>query len=326
MKGLGKIGHKALEHRIEEEKRKRLEEEQQRQREIELQVKRDALVVEIREKCQDESLKEQYESTYIERGEQVGLPKEVVAWNIQEALRIARLVPDRPRDPELFPQNTSLIHTNILETVQTPIPDTTEAEPLAQTLPRLKDLFDIKGVLPDNEFNTKKVWEKQSKSMKVVRLLSSQKQNDPEWSEKFNHLYQKELAYYGELSDIRNAQEGKFYTRPYFERTTLKEYVRKAELFNKKGIEQLGSNELKLILQVMKEINDSEIGHAEIHENNMLVITRRKWGLQKELFIKLVGFTSAEATKEQMEIQFHEMWERLLGKGFYQDFRNKFSL
>ena len=329
LKGLNQIGGYELTKRLEEERIRQQEAERKRLMEIQLQADRDALMVEIREKCTDSMLQAEYEETYIERGEKVGLPKEVVLWNIQEALRIARLAPNMPKDTELF-ASTSLIQARSTHMEPNPVqepPSTPNTDAVVgQSEPFLADLFEIRGVLPDSEFNTKKVIDKRSKLTHVLRLLPVQRQKEANWVEKFEHLYQKELTYYGELSDIKSVAEGMYYLRPFYERNTLKEYVRKTELFNKRAIEELGSNELKLILQVMKEVNDLPISHADINEHNILVLTKRRWRLHKDMSIKIVGFTSDDISKEEMEKQFHMMWERLLGEGFYKDFRNKFSL
>ena len=329
LKGLNQIGDFELAKRIEAERKRQQEAEKKRLQEIQLQADRDALMVEIREKCTDSTLQEEYEETYIERGGKVGLPKEVVLWNIQEALRIARLAPNMPKDTELF-ASTSLIQARStqLDPNSTKEPSTAPKTDVAEGkgLMVLTDLFEIRGVLPDSEFNTKKVIDKKSKNTHVLRLLPIQRVHEGDWLEKFEHLYLKELTYYGELSDIESAEEGKYYLRPFYERNTLKEYVRKTELFNKRAIEELGSNELKLILQVMKEVNDLPISHSDINEHNILVLTKRRWRLHKDMSIKIVGFTSEDISKEEMEKQFHMMWERLLGEGFYKDFRNKFSL
>lgn len=326
LKGLGRLGDQELVKRKEEEKRKREEEEQKRLKELQLQADRDALMIEIREACTDSDLLEEYKTTYIRRGEKIGLPKEVVSWNIQEALRIARLNADVTKNPEVF-SSVSLVQPPI-QTAGSPTqaPQAEEEHTPETELPILSSIFEVRGVLPDSEFQTKKVFDKKTKELKVLRLCTPQKKNEPEAKQKFQHLFEKELDYYGELGDIKEAEEGLFYLRPYFERNTLKEYVRKTEISNKRVIEQLGSSELKLILMVMKEINDLQVPHADINENNILVITKRRWGMSKDMSIRFVGFTSEDVSKEEMEKQCHKMWERLLGEGFYKQFRGKFNL
>lgn len=324
--GLARLGDQELVKRREEELRRKEEEEQKRLKELQLQADRDALMIEIRESCIDPERLEEYKSTYIDRGEKIGLPKEVVSWNIQEALRIARLNAGGTKNPEVF-SSVSLVQPPIqTATPHTPMPPMEEEAPQQVELPVLSSIFEVRGVLPDSEFQTKKVFDKKSKEVKVLRLCTQQKKQEAEAKEKFQHLFKKELAYYGELGDIKEAEEGLFYLRPYFERNTLKEYVRKTEISNKRVIEQLGSSELKLILMVMKEINDLQVPHADINENNILVLTKRRWGMSKDMSIRFVGFTSKDVSKEEMEKQCHRMWERLLGEGFYKQFREKFNL
>ncbi len=325
--GLSKLGDKELTKRLEEERRKKEELEQKRLKELQMQADRDALMIEIRESCVDPDLIEEYEATYTLKGEKIGLPKEVVIWNIQEAIRIAKLGANIPNKPEVF-TSVSLVQPHIgkVEVPPQVSPDSGKDTTPSNSVPILSSLFEVRGVLPDNEFQTKKVYDKKTKELRVLRLCSKQKKNDTESKKKFQHLYEKELAYYGELGDIKEVEEGSYYLRPYFERNTLKEYVRRTEISNKKSIEQLGSSELKLILMVMKEINDLQISHVDINENNILVITKRRWGMNKDMSIKLVGITSEDIPREDMIAQSHRMWERLLGEGFYKHFREKFNL
>lgn len=190
----------------------------------------------------------------------------------------------------------------------------------------LSDLFSIKGTLPDIEFSTKKVMMVGDQELKAVRVLAAADVGDPDKLARFKKLHKKELSYYPEMSEITEAKEGLFYFRPYLERSTLKSYVKKSGLDNKMDIDELSSTDLKFILQVFKEIRELPTGHADLSEDNILVISKRKWNLQKNMEIKVVGFTSESATAEQMLERTHEVFSGLLGDAFYQDFREKFQL
>ncbi|MEM8889630.1 MAG: hypothetical protein AAGD28_16770, partial [Bacteroidota bacterium] len=190
----------------------------------------------------------------------------------------------------------------------------------------LSDLFSIKGTLPDAEFSTKKVMMVGDQELKSVRVLSAADLEDEDKVARFKKLHKKELSYYQDMSEITEAKEGLFYFRPYIERNSLKSYVKKSGLDNKMDIDELSSTDLKFILQVFKEIRELPTGHADLSEDNILVISKRKWNLQKNMEIKVVGFTSEDATAEEMLERTHEVFAGLLGDAFYQDFREKFQL
>ena len=195
-----------------------------------------------------------------------------------------------------------------------------------ELLPSLNDLFSVKGALADPEFTTKKVALREDQELKVIRILASKDMEDQEKVAKFEKLYKKELSYYTEMSEITPARKGKFYYRNYIERSTLKDYVSKIGLDKKLEVESLTSNDLKFILQVFKEVRELEVAHANLTEDTILVIAKRKWNLQKNVEIKFVGFTSEDCTNDEMIEQTHTVFSKLLGKEFYKDFRQKFDL
>lgn len=190
----------------------------------------------------------------------------------------------------------------------------------------LNDLFLIKGALKDDEFSTKKVTLYADHEPRVVRVLSAKDVRDPEKVKRFLKLYDKELAYYMEMSELGVAKEGLYYFRDYIERFTLKDHVSKTGLDKKLNIEDLSSGELKFILQVFREVRELNVPHGNISEDNILVVSKRKWNLQKNVEIKFVGFTPDDATPDEMIEQTHKVFGKLLGEEFYSDFREKFQL
>ena len=117
-----------------------------------------------------------------------------------------------------------------------------------------------------------------------------------------------------------------YYYREYIERQTLKQYVKKLGLTDKSTVEDLSSQDLKFILQIFKEVQDLPVAHANLSEENILVVSKRKWNLQKNLSIHFVGFTSDDISKAEMIKETHKMFARTLGDNFYKDFRKKFQL
>ena len=190
----------------------------------------------------------------------------------------------------------------------------------------LEEIFEISGVLLDPEFITKKVTHIINHDVKVIKILPTEDLENEARVNAFDIVYQKELAYYQELSEVFQAKEGKYYFRNYIERNTLKDYVRKTGLDKKDSFEKLNSNDLKLILEVWREIKGLDISHSNLSEYNILVLTKRKWNFSKDMEIKLVGFTSGECTEKEMEEQVHKIWSKLIGADVYLDFRKKFKI
>ncbi len=190
----------------------------------------------------------------------------------------------------------------------------------------LEEIFEIEGVLLDPEFITKKATHIITHDTKVVKILPRTELNKPERIAAFENLFKKELTYYQELSEIFEAKEGKYYFRTYIERNTLKDYVKKIGLDKKDHFDKLTSNDLKLILEVWREIKGLNVSHANLSEYNILVISKRKWNLQRETEIRLIGFTSVDCTVKEMEEQVHKIWAKLIGADIYLDFRKKFKI
>lgn len=164
------------------------------------------------------------------------------------------------------------------------------------------------------------------KTMKVLKLLSAEDAKIPVRWEAFQQLYKKELTYYGELSEIETAAEGKYYSRNYLERNTLKDYVKRSGMADKDSFTDLSSSDLKFILEVFKEVENLNVTHADLNENNILVISKRKWNLQREAEIKFAGFTSKDCAPEEMIARLHEIWGKLLGEKVYKEFREKLNM
>ena len=190
----------------------------------------------------------------------------------------------------------------------------------------LNDIFVIKGSLPDVEFSSKRVTFQSDQEMKVVRLLSVKDQKDEEQVKKFKHLYKKELSYFEDMSELSESKEGLYYYRPFLERNTLKDHVVKLGLDKKKNLDDLSSSDLKFILQIFKEVRELKVSHANLTEENILILAKRKWNLQKNMEIKFIGFTSEEVENQEMIEQTHTIFSKLMGEELYKEFREKFQL
>lgn len=342
--------------RREEEERRKKEEEERRKKEEEkrrieaertAQIARNKMLDEIRITCKTTEKIKEYEMRFVPKGIKLGMPREVILWNINEAIKSSTLIPEAqplalstPTPPIPTPKPTpspapksepvvsaALEKKKEIEKPKvTPKPVEKEEVLKKEKLMSLNELFEVKGVLLDVEFATKKVLSIGDKITKVIKLLPTEEIKVAEKFDAFQKLYQKELKYYGELSEIETAAEGKYYAREYIERNTLKDYLKRSGISKKDSFSELTSNDLKFILQVFKEVENLDVSHADLNENNILVIAKRRWNLQKEVEIKFVGFTSKDCPKAEMTQQLHAIWTKLLGENIYKEFREKLDI
>lgn len=189
----------------------------------------------------------------------------------------------------------------------------------------LGDIFSLKSDLQDKEFISKVVSFKSDSVLQTLRLFKETDLEDTDRMEAFMKLHQKEKAFYGEVSEISEAKEGLYYYRPFIERNTLKNYLINNGFTKKERVESLSSNELKFILMVFKEVRSLPQPHADLNEETIIVVEKRKL-LQKTLEITFVGFTSEDVSNNEMVEATHKAFSKVMGESFYHDFRKKFQL
>lgn len=315
VKGLGHSGAKAKQEHEERERIRKEEEERRKalEREQRLKAERDKLLEDIRRKCIDVSKKNEYEAKYVALGAKLNMPKEVISWNIQEALSSASLQ-KTPTYPS-FGGNSLTVSANLPATTQTVN---------GNKLKSLEEIFDIKGVLVDPEFATKKASLKGSAANKVVRLLDANAMGNPEKVARFERLYQKELIYYQELSEIKDALEGKYYYRDFIPRNTLREYIRKSGIDKRESFAKLSSKEIKFILKVVDEVRSLSVPHANLADSNILVI--QEGLLKRNTEIKFVGFTSEDCSSTQMLEKLHSVLGQIMKPKVYAEFRKNLNI
>ena len=198
--------------------------------------------------------------------------------------------------------------------------------------PSLNAIFLLENTIPGEEFPSRRASFKGDTVVKLVRLLPTEQAEDEAAVRRFERLHEKEVAYYGplgEISEISEAKEGRYYFRDYLDRYTLKDYVQKAGLDKKRKVDDLSSEDLKFILQVFKSVQELEQPHNQLSEDHILVMNKRRGLFSRgggPAEIRFVGFTSEEADMEKMVNDTHEAFTRLLGEQFYRDFRKQFQL
>ncbi|MEO0468776.1 MAG: hypothetical protein AAF206_04075 [Bacteroidota bacterium] len=190
----------------------------------------------------------------------------------------------------------------------------------------LSDIFDIKANLAGESFPSKKVNLKGEADLKVVRVLAREEFGDGEKVAAFQKLYKKEISYYEDMSQISEAKEGKYFYREFIERQTLGNHMKKAGMLDKKKVDDLSSNDLKFILHIFQAVKELPVTYTGLNKDTVLVVSKRKWNLQKNQSIRFIGFTPEDCSQEEMIEQTHRMFEDLFGDKFYKEFRNKFQL
>jgi hypothetical protein len=206
-----------------------------------------------------------------------------------------------------------------------------ETDSSSRKKPALNAIFTLNDNLTGEEFPSRKATFKGDSTIKLVRLLPEEKQADSQAVKRFEALYEKEKTYYGplgEISEVSEAKEGRYYFRDFIERNTLKEYITRVGLDKKQKVEDLSSDDLKFILQVFKSVQELTVTHAQIDETNILVLNKRRGLLRRggQAEIRFTGFTSQSSTQEQMTQATHQAFARLMGTKFYTDFRKQFQL
>ena len=311
-KGVGLTANEIAKARAEEA-RIRAEEEARRkalERERRLKEEREKLLTDIRRSCLDPSKKNEYEERFVAVGAKLNMPREVIVWNIQEALSSASLQVTVAPVPTFSSasRNTQLV----------------VSEQNGVKAPRLIEIFDIKGVLIDPEFATKKATLRGKPGNRVVRLIDQASLGNAQKQANFEKLYNKELVYYQELSEIKDAAEGKYYYRDFIPRFTLKEYVKKVGLDKKASFEKLSSKDIKFVMSVFDEVRSLPVPHANLNEFNILVL--QEGLLKRSTEIKFVGFTSEDCSVSKMEERIHAVFSTLMKPKVYAEFRKNLNL
>ncbi len=200
----------------------------------------------------------------------------------------------------------------------------TSAEPKKQVtthhLKATSELYEVLSVFSSSDFPMKKVKIFKTGEIKVVRF-----QEGASLTPAFKALYDKELKYYRELSDLIQVKEGWVYSRTFFEGESLKDFSQRYKYYKKNKFSDFSSKDLKLILNVWKEINLLSVTHNNLNERNILVQPHLGW-FSNEPKVKLVDFTTEDCSEQKMRADVHGIFSRLLGKETYDIICNKYMV
>lgn len=277
------------------------------QDQLDLIRSREHLMDQVRAVCKDPDKRADYLNQFIPLGEQLQIPQDVIRWNVDEALNRAaqhkkQAKADADQALPMLPE---------------------DAEQPDMTL-RQGASYEVMGVLFDPEFTSMKILVEGDPNLKVARLLRTWEIEEKENLERFQYLYKKELVYYGELSQMYETGKGIYYYRDFLPYKSLKEHIKKSGLDKKKSLDKYTSKDIKLLLQVLEEVDRLTVSHANLNENNILVA--RKGLINHHLEIKFVGFTAKDCPMQEMREQVHSIFEALLGAKIYQEFRSKLNI
>ena len=210
-----------------------------------------------------------------------------------------------------------------------PLPSKAKGSTTNETQLSLADLeqyFDVEQIYPNADFVFFKGKAKGESTYKIIRLLRKTHMGSQEKIKSFQRLYRRESSYYDYISSLLKTPVGNYYERDFINGVTLGEYLKRIGFVNKKSLEELSSQDYKIILQVLKEIENLKFATSGLNEDNFVVVSKMKWNFSKELSVKIVGFNSQDYSRSLMEEDVHKMLTNLLGKTLYQDFRKKFNL
>ncbi len=189
----------------------------------------------------------------------------------------------------------------------------------------LNDIFEIQKVIYDPEFFSKKVIDTRDKKTKVLRLIPSDKISHWDVRSRFFQVYEKELSYYGELTEIEDSFNGWYYLRPYIEAISLEDYLIKVGIAGKKHLHELKESDQELIFFILKDLFNISILHGEMTTKNTLIKNLNPWSLDRNVEVVLTGFTSRYISGREMDETIHQVAIDAFGEELYEGILKRFE-
>ncbi len=320
---------------------------------------RESLLLEIRQTVVDPSKVDEYKSKFGKKADDLGIPREVVMWNIDEIVdtleleqelgkkteipvissssvekitRTEPIVTSTPPTPEPTPapkpeakKETPKPAPKPVAKKETPKPATNTGRSKASSGTQLSNVFKTKSKLGNIGFDAQVGELVHQPGEKVLRFISNSDLKNSNMKASFENLHTKESMYYENTSPIHGADFGKYYYRESVEGEPISEYVKKNAARFKSDIEKWSSQDLKLILKIWKEVTNLDHSY-DLEADDIIILSKLTWSLKREMDIKLVNFKAKEISKKQMEDKMHKVLLQLFGKKIYQNLRKKFSI
>ena len=312
---------------------------------------RESLLLEIRETCVDPAKVDEYKEMFAKKADGLGIPREVIMWNIDEIVDTLELEQELGMKTEIPVVSSSSLknveRATPVERPSTPPPVVNKPKPTPAKVPvkpspakevktssskkassgaELSGIFKTKQRLKNVGFEAQ-VGEliHQPGTEKVLRFISTNELRIASNKENFENLHNKESMYYENMSPIHSSSFGKYYFRDSLEGEPLSVFIKKNASRFKADIEKWSSADLKLILKIWKEVTNLDYSY-DMEADDIIVLSKLTWSLKREMDIKLVNFKAKEVTKKQMEDKMHKVLLQLFGKKIYQNLRKKFSI
>jgi len=317
---------------------------------LDIDTQRKRLMEEIDNSCVDESKRAEYIQAFVERGAVLGIPEAIIRWAVKKQLRpkpVVRAVTPQdnrqalqerlPRESkaEVVPAPSTVVgqHSedqgSLFKVRESDVPNAISEKKvekevfneaaLLNTI-HIDEIYSNKGLL----FFKGRL--KNSNKLLVFRLLKNSDQSDEALVRRFNGLYGREFGYYSGVSPVVYALFGSYYYRFYIEGEPLHWHLRKRGMHEKRNLREFNSGDLKLIFKVWEVVNDLPFATKGLQEGNFIVSSPKKWSLNREPKVHIVGLDASDYTREKMNLDVHQMFERHLGKTVYHRLRDKLGL
>ncbi|MEL6853064.1 MAG: hypothetical protein AAFP92_31430, partial [Bacteroidota bacterium] len=185
----------------------------------------------------------------------------------------------------------------------------------------LADKFEMLGEIEDEEFVSLMVKLKGKRDKKIMRWLSRERELETDAMEHFQALHRKEQRYFGNLSELNEAQEGWYYIRNVNEGMPLPNFIRKYKLDRKRSLSKFSSRELEWLITIVESVQDLPIPHGNMKPDNIFVV-KKGWGGDRPIRVNFSGWSGRNVqAADDIEI-LHENLDTMLAPGVYKEIRN----
>lgn len=160
----------------------------------------------------------------------------------------------------------------------------------------------------------------------VVRLIRNEALMNSSEIKAFRKLYDIELKYYQNVSEIIPVREGWIYTRKHFSGTSLDEYINSSNLRLKTNISELGSTDLKLFLRLFEEA--SLFPNILPKEAKSVLVNFQKpfFGIGGSVSVVYTSLIEGEDTEMEAIDYLHNLMCKLLDYRLYDQIRNRYGI
>lgn len=190
---------------------------------------------------------------------------------------------------------------------------------------QLENIIETERIFANGEFILLRGHLKGSKISRIFRIISTNELKNIQRLQRFRTLYERESAYYNEVSKVFRSNFGLFYYREYVEGDKLYLFAKKMGLTTKKELDELNASDLKLIFQVWKTIRELPFSYSNFDADNIIISSSSQWPQEGTLGVHMVGLRSTSSPKQEMIARMHDIFSEILDSNMYQKFREKYK-